>query len=99
MNSQPSARAIGTRVPKPDDREPERLAGAIEPEMVRTWARAKSSAARITPSPDPDAAHPGRRGEGAEQDLLAERGDDGAGEQREGEPDRLVPVGGSGLSG
>ena len=86
-NSQPSASATGIRAAKPTSASPN-ASPAVAPPIVRTWAKAKNSAPTMRPRRGPDAAHPGRRGEAAEQDLLAERRHERAGHERQDEADR-----------
>ena len=55
------------------------------PTIVRTGRRRRPARPSTRPRRDPDPAHPGRRGEAAEQDLLAERRHERAGHERQGE--------------
>ena len=74
-NSQPSASAIGSRVTNPTtaspNASPSGRAGDRQDVGHREQERRSDQAAA-----DPEAADPGRRGEPAEQDLLAERRDE-----------------------
>ncbi len=88
-NSQPSARAIGTRVAKPKMASPT-VSPNVLPATPMTWTRAKNNAAATIPRRTPRRADPRGRREAAEQHLLAEGRDDRPSEQLEREPGVLA---------
>ena len=87
-NSQPSASATGIRPSERHDGQPERVARPSRRRSSGRGRRRRTAAPTTRPAADAQPAHPGRRGEAAEQDLLAERRHHGAGQERQDEPDR-----------
>ena len=96
-NSQPSARATGMREPKPTTASPNASVG-VGPAIVRTWAKAKTSARGSAGLADAQAATQAVVANARNRISSPNGATIDAGQQRQREPDGS-PVGGSGLTG
>ena len=97
-NSQPRASATGTRTANPMTARPRASPAVGAGDRQDVDDREEQGAPDERP-PRSQVARPGRRREAAEQDLLADRRDDRAGQQVEERSPVVSPVGGSGLTG